>query len=142
MGIGLCLGPIVRIVGIAQNREGFLSIHVWQMVAMPQGEQYHPLFAPLLIFEVLGNNLLLGLNVLTICLFFAKRRIFPRAYIVLVASNVALLMTDELAGSRIPFVAAESDPSSRRELFRVAAYAVIWVAYMLKPKRVKATFVR
>ncbi|HKS35647.1 MAG TPA: DUF2569 domain-containing protein [Verrucomicrobiae bacterium] len=112
------------------------------MVAVPQGERYHPLFAPLLIFEVLGNSLLLGLNVLTICLFFAKRRIFPRAYIVLVVSNVAFLVIDELVGSRIPFVVAESNPSSLREIFRGAAYSVIWVAYMLKSQRVKATFVQ
>jgi hypothetical protein len=142
VGIGLCIGPITRIVGIGQHWEGFFSLPAWQTVAVPGGGQYHPLYAPLLIFEVLGNCLLLGINVLTICLFFAKRAIFPKAYIMLVASNVVFLLIDELVGNRIPLVAAESGPSSFRDLFRGAASALLWSAYMLKSRRVKATFVR
>ena len=115
---------------------------VWQSVAMPKGEQYHPLYAPLLIFEVLGNVALLGLSVLTLCLFFAKRTLFPKAFIALMVANAIFLCVDQLVGNRIPWVAAQSNASSGRALFRAVTQAVIWSAYMLKSKRVKGTFVR
>jgi hypothetical protein len=142
VGIGLCIAPVVRVVHLGQNWEGFFSIDVWQSVAVPKGEQYHSLYAPLLIFEVLGNVALLGLSVLTLCLFFAKRTLFPKAFIALMVANAIFLCVDELVGNRIPWVAAQPDASSRRELFRATTQAVIWSAYMLKSKRVRATFVR
>jgi hypothetical protein len=140
IGLGLCLGPFTRLVSMARHWEGFFSIDAWQAVAMPSGDQYHPVYAPLLIFEVLGNSLLLGLNVLALCLYFGKRRIFPKTFIALMITNAVVLGIDALLGGMIPQVAATSDASSRREFFRACMAAMIWTAYMLKSKRVRATF--
>src|SRR5690606_36039190 len=48
VGINLCLAPVIRIVSMATNWEGFFSTQVWQMVTVPQGENYHPIYGPLL----------------------------------------------------------------------------------------------
>jgi hypothetical protein len=140
VGIGLCAAPVTRVVQIAQHWQGFFSLDAWQVVAMPNGAQYHPLYAPLLIFEVLGNALLLGVNFLVICLFFAKRRIFPKAFVALMIGSAAFLWVDELFGGMIPFVASASDATSRRELIRATFWAAVWSAYMVKSRRVRATF--
>ena len=140
VGFGLCASLVWRPVTLAQNWEGFFSTAGWQTIAIPGGEHYHPLYGPLLIFEVLGNTLLLGLNVLAVCLFFARRKGFPKIYIALLVGNVVFLLTDEIVGSRIPSLAGASDASSGRDVVRAIVQATIWCAYMVKSRRVKATF--
>jgi hypothetical protein len=142
VGIGLCISPIVRFVTVAQDWQGYFSIHAWQAVAMPQGSAYHPLYGPLLVFELFANTSLLCLNVFLVFLYFGKRRIFPMTYILLMASNVVFLLLDEIVSNRIPSIAAKSDDASLRTLFRAVFATLLWGSYMLRSKRVKATFVR
>ena len=143
VGIGLCVGVLWRPISIGYNWEGFFSQPTWQLVAIPGGENYHPLYGPLLIFEVLGNTVVFGLNVLALCLFFSKRRQFPKVFIAYLATNAGFLLIDEIAGNAIPSVAAAAGhDGSRKELFRALFQALLWGTYMLKSRRVKATFVR
>jgi hypothetical protein len=143
VGFGLCASVLSRAVSIARIWEGYFSVQTWQMFAVPGGESYHPLYGPLLIFEVLGNAALFGLNVLTLCLFFSKRRQFPKVYITFLAANAGFLLIDEIGGNAIPLVAtASGHEASRTDLFRAMFAALIWGSYMLKSRRVKSTFVR
>lgn len=139
VGFGLCLGPLLRLGTIGANWEGYFSIHVWQTVAMPQGESYHPAYGPLLMFEVLGNIFMLALNILCLGLYFAKRKAFPRLYITLMVANAAFLILDDIGCGLIPSLKA--DASDHRDASRAVFFALIWSAYMLKSRRVKATFV-
>jgi hypothetical protein len=86
--------------------------------------------------------MLFGLNILVICLFFSRKSMFPKSYIILLLANVTFLLIDELVANKIPFVASESGASSTRDLGRAVVQAIIWCAYMVKSRRVKATFVR
>ena len=142
VGFGLCLGPITRIVMLLKSWEGFFSIHVWQAVAMPQGDQYHPLYAPLLICELLGNIALIGLNVLAISLYFAQRKAFPKTFMLLLCASAVLIIADNLVSHQIPFLADQTRGASSQIAFRAVLNAIIWSAYMLKSRRVKNTFVR
>jgi len=143
VGIGLCLGPVIRIATLGQNWEGYLSIQTWQSVALPQGELYHPLYGPLLIFELLGNTVLLGLNMLALCLFFSKRRAFPKVYIALMVFNGVFLVLDDLGCAQIPSLhSGNADPKQYSAGVRALFYAILWSTYMLKSRRVKATFVK
>lgn len=142
VGFGICLGPITRLALIASNWEGYFSIHVWQIFAMPNSERYHPLYAPLLIFELLGNLGIIGLNLLVVGLFFAKRKAFPKAFIVLLCTNAAFLIADETICGQIPFLAKQADATSMKDLVRAIFFAVFWSTYMVRSRRVKATFIR
>lgn len=142
VGFGLCAAPFIRLNLLVQHWEGYFSMETWQMVAMRGGEQYHPLYGPVLTFEVLGNSMLLAFNFVLICMFFAKRHVFPKAYVALMLANVAFLVLDEVISNAIPFVASQSDNTTRREINRAILQGVLWSAYMLTSKRVKATFVR
>ncbi len=143
VGIGLCLGPLIRLGTIGQNWEGYFSVHVWQTVAMPQGELYHPLYGPLLMFELLGNTVLLALNFLALGLFFSRRRAFPRSYIALLSLNAVFLILDNIGCAQIPSLASTA-PAAKAgaEGGRAALFAIIWCSYMLKSRRVKATFTK
>jgi hypothetical protein len=142
VGFGLCLAPFLRIVTIGQNWEGYFSNQVWQIVAMPQGQSYHPFYAPLLIFELLGNIFLFGLNLLVLCLFFTKRRAFPNLYITFILCYAAFLILDDLGCALIPSVKSTASGKDHTETIRAMFYAVIWCLYMVKSRRVKSTFTK
>jgi transglutaminase-like putative cysteine protease len=142
VGLGICAAPIWRAVLLGQNWESYLSMSVWQMVATPQGEYYHPLYGPLLIFEFLTTVVFLGFNLLVIGLFFARRAVFPKAFIIFMFANVFYLLIDEIAGAQIPSITAETDSAATREIYRTFASAFIWSAYMVRSRRVKLTFIR
>lgn len=142
VGFGVCVAPFLRLGQMLKHWEGYFSMDTWQIVAMRGGEQYHPLYGPLLTFEVLGNSVLLALNIALICMFFGKRRVFPKMYVALMLANIAFLVLDESIGNLIPFVSSQPDGSARRDLNRAVLQGLFWSAYMLTSKRVKATFVR
>lgn len=142
VGVGICLGPISRTLLLLKNWEGYFSIHIWQTFALPQSEQYHPAYAPFLIFELLGNIALLGLNVLVVAFYFAKRKWFPKSYVLLLWSNALFLLTDELVGAQFPFLPNDSKAVALQQVFRLMFLATIWTLYMVRSRRVKATFVR
>jgi hypothetical protein len=142
VGFGLCLTPIVRVVILGQNWEGYFSAQVWQAVAMPQGESYHPLYGPLLIFEMLGNVFFLGLNLLTLGLFFAKRKAFPNVFIAFAVCFAIFLILDDVGCMLIPSLRSGAAAKDHTDAIRQIFYAMIWSLYMVKSKRVKATFIR
>jgi hypothetical protein len=142
VGFGLCAALIWRPLFVIQNWEGYFSTTSWQAVAIPGGERYHPMYAPALIFEVLGNIWLFGLNVLALCLYFAKRRIFPKVFITLLLATVAFVVLDEVLCYSLPGLTETKHGNSGRVLARSLIQTAIWCSYMLASKRVKATFVR
>lgn len=142
IGFGLCLTPFVRIVTVGQNWESYFAIDVWQTVATPHGAAYHPLYAPLLIFELLGNTFMLGLGALALFLFFSKRRAFPRIFITLMLVNALFLILDDLGAAQVHTLPSGETGTNFRDSIRATFYAIIWSAYMVKSRRVKATFTK
>jgi hypothetical protein len=140
--IGLFVSPLLILFNLGSGWEGYLSQSVWQEVAMPHGGQYHPLWAPLLMVELMGNIALLGWVVLLLILFFGKRRLFPKLYIAFLLANLCLVLFDTVGAQLIPYLAEQSGPDSMRDLTRAAFGAAIWGSYMTKSRRVKLTFVR
>lgn len=142
VGFGLCTGPFAMLVTIIGSWDSYFSQATWQAVAMPQGASYHPVYAPLLMFELLGNIIVLVSNLLLVALFFSQRRVFPRTYIVFLCGNAIYLVADAVLGNFIPEIASKPDPAAARDIARAIVGATIWSSYMLKSERVKATFVK
>ena len=140
VGFALCLTPIIRVSTLYQTWEGYFSAAVWQAVAMPQGGSYHPLYGPMLILEMLGNIFFLGLNLLALRLFFTRRKGFPKLYIAYLVGFAIFLILDDVGCELIPSL--KSSGKDHTEAIRAAFYAILWSLYMIKSKRVKATFIR
>ncbi len=119
---------------------GFFSMATWELVAMPSGASYHPLYAPLLILELIGNVALLGVNILAIVMLFAKRKAFPKVYMFLLITNVVFLAVDQVLASRISSVGGGL--TSPALVTRAMFMTCVWCIYMCRSVRVKATFVR
>lgn len=141
VSIGIVISPLLQIVSFAQNIEGYFSLDVWHNVAVPSGVDYDPLFGPLLTLEMLGNQTLITMSFLTLYLFFAKRSLFPKVFIVFSIFTLIFLLTDSILGEQIPMIAEGTDPEESRAIGRAIGRCVIWCPYMLMSKRVKATFV-
>ncbi|MEN8128493.1 MAG: DUF3857 domain-containing protein [Planctomycetota bacterium] len=138
VAIGLCIGLLMQIVSIVQGWEGYFSLRVWQNVAMPGGSGYHPLWGVSLTSELLGGIGLFGLNALLIIMFFAKHRAFPPTYILIRVFALVVAFTSYVLLNQIPEMAEEVDPG---DIVRETISAAIWCSYMLRSRRVKATFI-
>lgn len=90
----------------------------------PRRDIYSPLWAPLLIAEVLVNIGLITAWVYIAFLFFKKKAAFPKWYIGIWSFTPVF------------------DPDTSKDLIRLFITALIWVPYILVSKRVKATFAK
>ncbi|HXI98946.1 MAG TPA: DUF2569 family protein, partial [Gemmatimonadaceae bacterium] len=52
---GLCLSPVRQLVDLFHTFKPISEPGVWSALTSPGGEQYHPFWAPLLIFELVAN---------------------------------------------------------------------------------------
>ena len=141
VAIGLIFAPIRLLVVLFKDLLPALSADTWSRLTTPGTEAYHPLWAPLLLFEVIGNCLFILSPVIIAVFFFQRKRFVPRLIIVLLLANLVFVTIDYFAADLIPFVAAQEDLGSLKELIRALIACAIWVPYFLVSKRVKGTFV-
>jgi hypothetical protein len=140
VAIGLIFTPIRLLVVVIKDLLPALSADTWSRLTTPGTESYHPLWAPLLLFEVIGNCLFILFPIIIAIFFFQKRRFVPKLVIILLLSNLVFVAIDYFAADLIPFVAAQEDLGSLAELIRVFLACAVWVPYFLVSKRVKETF--
>lgn len=138
--IGLIVSPIRIGILVGTIVLSLFQGGTWEVLTTPGSEHYHPLWAPLLIFELAINGAFILAGVALLALFFAKSRRFPRMFILYVAISLIFQIVDYVLGEQIPAVAA-AGAESNVEIARTVITAVIWVPYMLVSKRVKNTFV-
>jgi len=141
VAIGLIFTPIRLLVVVVKDLLPVLSGDVWSRLTTPGTESYHALWAPLLIFEMVGNCLFILFSIIIAIFFFQKRTFVPKLIIALLLSNLVFVAIDYFAADLIPFIAAQEDMGSLIELMRVFIACLIWVPYFLVSKRVKGTFI-
>jgi hypothetical protein len=141
VAIGLIFAPLRLLVVLFKDLLPTLSTDAWSRLTTPGTEAYHPLWAPLLLFEIIGNCLFILFPIIIAVFFFQRRRFVPSLIIVLLLANLVFVTIDYFAADLIPFVAAQEDIGSLLEVIRVLIASAIWVPYFLVSKRVKATFV-
>jgi hypothetical protein len=112
----------------------------WEALTTKGISTYHPLWAPLLLFEATGNVLLAVAAVTALVLFFRKSAAFPGFMIGFYLFAAMFLLIDVVAGTRIPAVASSDDFGSTRGLMRALIACAIWIPYMRKSRRVRNTF--
>ena len=139
VGVGLLILPFRLLVAVVETIEPMTS-DVWPLLATPGAPHYHPLFAPLVVAEIVVNMAFIGVAVLLLYCFFARKREFPRYTIGFVAANIAFVVAD-LALAQIVPVLRGIDQESMLDLARAAAAAAILIPYLRTSERVRATFV-
>lgn len=141
VGLGLIASPLRLGTFLVQTFLPIFQDGTWEILTTPGNEAYHPLWAPLLIFEVLGNAVFIAAGLLLLALFFRRSSWFPTLYITYVIANLLFILVDAWLGSLVLADESMFDPDTARELFRSLLSGVIWVPYMIVSKRVRNTFV-
>jgi len=112
----------------------------WTQITTPGDDAYHPLFGPLIIFELVGNIVLAGGSLTLLVMFFRKAPRFPRWMIALLVFGPILTAADMYWASLIPNVQLQATSGQVQVFIRTLASACIWVPYLLMSKRVRNTF--
>ena len=139
--LGLILSPFRIALSLYKDIWPLFSQGHWQILTSPTSDAYHPLWAPLIISELVGNVAIIIVGLIALWFFLRKSRLAPRWVISWLALILLLVVADYALANQIPAVAAQKDPETIKELARSVIGAAIWIPYFIVSKRVKATFV-
>jgi len=141
VAIGLVLSPF-RIGATVIESLSTFSPATWNYLTSRNGGGYHPLYAPLLLGELLANLTLLGMALLLNLIFFQKKATFRHLYIAFLVFSAVVQVVDITATSFIPAVAKAITAREYGGMVGAIIGGCIWSSYALVSKRVQATFVR
>ncbi len=142
----VCLGLFFTIISITSLLSTiyipFFFDGTWEILTTPGSEAYHELIGPILIYEMVGNTLIMLLAGILIFLFFTKSPAFPKLAIVYFAGSLLFVGLDLVLVGLIPAVVASGGTKTAQALIRSMVGAAVWIPYMLFSKRVKNTFAK
>lgn len=141
LAIGIVINPIRLSVSVFKDLLPVFSNPTWSALTTPDGGAYHPLWAPLLISELIVNIIFAVFSIIIAVLFFQKRKFFPKLMIIFLLSNLVFIVADHFAANLIPFVASQTNLKSFEQIAQIGIASLIWVPYLLLSSRVKGTFV-
>ena len=141
VAIGIVISPFLIAYRLLANYLPVFSDGTWELLSTKGTEYYRPAFAPLITFEIIGNiGFLVGWIYIAYKLF-TKSKVFPKAFIALiVAELVFILLSITVTISLFPGFDLANEKGVINEIARSGIRVLILVPYMLKSKRVKATF--
>ena len=111
----------------------------WRSLTDPIESSYHPWWAPTLLYELFLATGGLVFCILLIALFFGKRAVWPRCLVAFLVANLLAQILDACLLHQIP-AAEQSTGSLLRQLVPPVLAAAVWIPYVFRSKRVKATF--
>jgi Protein of unknown function (DUF2569) len=141
VGLGVLLRPVLISVQLVKSFGFVFDLGKWELLTTPGTPSYHSLYAPLLVIEVLGNTLTLGLGLLLIPLFFLRKRTFPKVFIGVLIFSIIFLSVDAGFAAKIT-PGEKANAEAVTEIARLVISSLIWIPYMLYSRRVKLTFTR
>lgn len=141
--IGLYLTLIRATISVVQFFTTTSGSAVWDTLTSPDSVVYHPLWKPLLIFEVTMNSALVVAAAYLLVLLYNKKAAFPRWLIFYYLGNLLMLIAGVVLLANIPLSEELADSSSGwSDIARSLLTSLIWVTYVLRSERVRNTFVQ
>ncbi|MGH7972539.1 MAG: DUF2569 domain-containing protein, partial [Limisphaerales bacterium] len=138
VAINLIFTPLRVVYYLAHSLKSFSPV-AWHALTSPGGMAYNAAWGPLLTLELLGEMTVLTLSIFALVLFFQKRRAFPRWFIGLLVFNGTFVLADVFGAGLVKNL----DPEHvSKTVLQVVVASGIWIPYMLRSRRVKATFVQ
>jgi hypothetical protein len=138
--IGLIISPI-RVGILLASYVRLFAPQTWATLTTPGSAAYDPWWAPLLIFEVAANIVIIAFSLFLLWLFFRKSSRLPGLFVIWLLVVLGIEIVDVALASQLP-AAADGIGDAVKELGRAAVGAAIWIPYFRKSVRVKNTFTR
>jgi uncharacterized membrane protein YqgA involved in biofilm formation len=140
--IGLVLYPVQAVVSLFTEIMPALSSENWSRLTIPGSDSYHPLWAPLLIAELIGNGCFLILSTGLIVYFFKQRKFVPRLATLFLAANFIFVGLDCYFTQVVLSTTAPTSMGPTINFVRTLVASIIWITYFHFSQRVKRTFTR
>ncbi|HBN21754.1 MAG TPA: hypothetical protein DD412_00755 [Holosporales bacterium] len=139
LSVGVLLSPILNIGHLLETLPNTLSYNNWLAILDTTLSSFNSVTAPFIIFSLMIDTMIFIFSVLCVFLFFMKKRIFPYLYISLYLASSFFLLVDHWVIKH--FSLDDLFDSQPSYITKSALGIVIWSLYLLKSKRVKATFI-
>lgn len=139
-GIAIYSSPIQAIINILIDLPSY-SLQNWVEISSMQSASFHAGHAPFLLLELAGHVTALVFCTLLFLAFSQKRRLAPYLFVRLAALYVLFDLLELLLASMIPATAARVNADQLILLGVKAILMSVSIAYFMKSKRVKRTFV-
>jgi hypothetical protein len=127
---------------IFQNSLPSFGPEIWNVLTSRDSDMYHPLWAPIIVFEAIYNVLFLLFSLYAIVSFYQKKAIVPRLMIIFYGISFLIGAIDTLLVYQIPAAKELDSGDSIMDIVRSFITCLIWIPYFLKSERVKNTFIR
>jgi len=131
--------PLRLLTGILETLPSYAA-DTWATLTTVGNTAYHPMWAPVLLFELSANLAQIVFSVLLAVLFVQKRRSAPYVFIGVMGGSAIIQAADLLLAGAVP-AARDLAPKGWSELAVSVTSLAIWGAYFLVSRRVRATFV-
>ncbi len=138
--IGLVFNLIGLTVMVLGELLPILTGPQWEFLTTEGSEAYHPMWGPVILFELVGNSLLILASGVIATLFFLRKSAVPRLMVGFFLFRILIIAIDEVLAGQLPAESIEGQGIG--ELVKVVVQACIWIPYFLVSKRVRNTFVR
>jgi hypothetical protein len=142
IAIGMVVTPIRISWLLITTYSEIFSTGIWEALTTQGSDAYQPLWAPILIGEIIGNSGLILAWLYMAYKFFTKSRDFPKWFIGVTVFSLIFIVADAFAIKLVLPNEPVFDPATTREVIRSVIMAIVWIPYVLISKRTRATFTR
>jgi hypothetical protein len=129
IGLGILIQPLKDLYGIFS-----INLPAFASIASQSGSSQYSTLYNIAVYELINNIIFVIALIYLNILFYQKKKMFPRFFIIYLIGNFVLILIDYLMLSG---VIASPDASS---LGIVLLQMIVWIPYFLNSRRVKATF--
>ncbi len=142
VGIGIILSTIINVYQIYGFYVQVIKSGLWQALTTQGGKAYQPVLAGIIASEMVVNGIVILLFLYMAILYFSKNRRFPKFFTGVLIFVLIFTVLDLAATCTILPFEIVMQPGTIIRVSMPVFGCLIWIPYMRKSKRVKATFVR
>ena len=140
--LGLVLYPVQTLFLLVTELFPAVFSNNWAALTSPENPGYHSLWAPLVIFELVGSSVFFMYSILLIVWFFQRRRRVPGLVYFFLAANIFFVSTDYLIINLFLIRGNSMNLDTTINFVRTVVAGAVWIPYFMFSRRVKQTFTR
>jgi hypothetical protein len=137
---GLVLYPVQTLFLLVTELFPAVFSDNWAALTSPANPGYHSLWAPLVIFELIGSSVFFMYSILLIVWFFQRRRRVPGLVYFFLVANIIFVSTDYLIINFFLIRGNSMNVDTTINFVRTVVAGSIWIPYFMFSRRVKQTF--
>ena len=139
---GLLLYPVQTLyVLVAKLFPAILSEN-FTALTTPTNPGYNSLWAPLVIFELVGSSAFFLYSLFIIAWFFQRRRRVPGQVYIFLVANMIFVSTDYLVINLFLIRGNSLNLETTTNFVRTVVAGAVWIPYFMFSRRVRQTFTR